>query len=181
MMRCSILIPSPPFPFIIFYACASLQSLLLLIQGIPCFPQQSEGIITSSYLNSCISSASSLNQVLHIQFIGRWANPRGNSPKGNEQGTWGGTQLRVPDTTTLRDAFENYKEKPGDLPNIIKNVILNMGFEGKGFMNVLYKFAAPITGALVKKGFFPDFVSNNVFIPVITSASVLVLATLNKI
>ncbi|XP_058076627.1 uncharacterized protein LOC131225178 [Magnolia sinica] len=93
----------------------------------------------------------------------------------------GGTQLRVPDTATLKDAFKNYKEKPGDLPNIIKTIILNMGFEGKGFMNVLYIFAAPITGALVKKGFFPDLVSDNVFIPVITSASVLVLASLNKI
>lgn len=82
---------------------------------------------------------------------------------------------------------ENHKVKNKSLTKdefakILQQVIKETGFSGVGAKDTLiYIFGVPITALLIKQAVMPNAVRNDYFIPGITSATVLVLAKLNKI
>ncbi|XVF40908.1 hypothetical protein PTKIN_Ptkin01aG0154600 [Pterospermum kingtungense] len=97
------------------------------------------------------------------------------------------TQLSVPKPTTLELAYGRYKEAAeGELSkeefqDILQEVLIETGFTGIGGKDILfYLFGVPVTGLMIKKRAalkIPD----DLFIPAITSATVFLLAKLNKI
>ena len=69
-----------------------------------------------------------------------------------------------------------------EFEKIIQDVILDTGFTGIGAKDILfYIFGVPVTALFIKQRLFPNAISNDVFIPGVTSATVFVLAQLNKI
>lgn len=66
---------------------------------------------------------------------------------------------------------------------MLKDVILDTGFTGIGGAKdlILYIFGVPITAFVIKQSLMPRVIPNEVFIPSITSATVFILAKLNKI
>lgn len=82
---------------------------------------------------------------------------------------------------------ENHKVKNKSLTKdefakILQQVIKETGFSGVGAKDTLiYIFGVPITALFIKQAVMPHAVRNDYFIPGITSATVLVLAKLNKI
>ncbi|KAF8396267.1 hypothetical protein HHK36_017882 [Tetracentron sinense] len=99
----------------------------------------------------------------------------------------GYTQLRVPSTETLKKAFEDHHQNKGksltkeEFGKIIQDIVLFTGFGGTGAKDILlYIFGVPMAALFIKQRMMPT-ISNDVFIPGVTSATVFVLAKLNKI
>ncbi|KAG7962079.1 hypothetical protein I3843_09G048100 [Carya illinoinensis] len=98
----------------------------------------------------------------------------------------GYTQIRVPEARKLRLAFDNHHRAEGKLTKdefqqIFREVVLGTGFTGIGIKDSLYIFGVPLTALMVKQGVLPRAIPNEIFIPAITSVTVLILATLNKL
>ncbi|CAI9099623.1 OLC1v1036473C2 [Oldenlandia corymbosa var. corymbosa] len=113
----------------------------------------------------------------------------------------GSTQLRVPQKTTLQQAYQGaiwigmlhmYIEKhhqgkgkaltKEEFQKILQEVILDTGVTGVGAKDTLfYMFAVPVTALFFKQRIIPKAIPNEIFIPGITSATVFLLAKLNKI
>ncbi|GAB4843939.1 hypothetical protein Ancab_013903 [Ancistrocladus abbreviatus] len=102
--------------------------------------------------------------------------------------TFGNTQLRVPKTASLQQAFDKHHQGKGksltkeEFQRILKDVIMDTGFTGIGAKDILfYIFGVPVTALLIKQRVIPKAIPNEIFIPVVTSATVFVLAKLQKI
>ncbi|KAL1815074.1 hypothetical protein ACET3Z_017648 [Daucus carota] len=100
----------------------------------------------------------------------------------------GSTQIRVPSAATLEDAFNKYHQDKGkaltkeEFQKILQAVILHTGVSGMGAKDMLlYIFGVPLTAVFLKQQIIPGAIRNDVFIPAVTSATVFLLAKLNKI
>ncbi|XP_047310422.1 uncharacterized protein LOC124914009 [Impatiens glandulifera] len=103
----------------------------------------------------------------------------------------GTTQIRVPDIASLQQIYEKHHQGNGDravtneeFENILKDVILKSGISGiragaKDFL--MFIFGVPATTLFIKQRIAPTAIPNSIFIPLVTSATVFVLAKLNKI
>ncbi|PRQ53217.1 putative EF-hand domain pair protein [Rosa chinensis] len=98
------------------------------------------------------------------------------------------TQINVPTEKKLKEAFKaNHREGTGKLTKeefgrCVQQVIREAGISGYGAKDsLIYIFGVPITALLIKQSVMPRAVSNDYFIPGVTSATALVLAKLNKI
>ncbi|KAL6532874.1 hypothetical protein OROGR_013834 [Orobanche gracilis] len=69
-----------------------------------------------------------------------------------------------------------------EFEKILKKVILDTGVTNIGAKDILlYLFGVPATALFLKQKIVPNLIPNEVFIPAITSATVFLLAMLNKI
>ncbi|GFY98139.1 hypothetical protein Acr_12g0006800 [Actinidia rufa] len=98
------------------------------------------------------------------------------------------SQFRVPGTETLKEAYNKHHQGKGksltkdEFQKILQEVILESGFSGIGAIDIgFYIFGVPLTALFIKQGVMPRAIPNEIFIPVVTSAAVFVLAMLNKI
>ncbi|KAL0346167.1 UNVERIFIED_CONTAM: hypothetical protein Sradi_4448000 [Sesamum radiatum] len=70
----------------------------------------------------------------------------------------------------------------GRLPKILQEVILDTGLTSIAAKDMLfYLFGVPATALFLKQRLAPKLVPNEAFIPIVTSATVFLLAKLNKI
>ncbi|KAK4799985.1 hypothetical protein SAY86_025350 [Trapa natans] len=100
----------------------------------------------------------------------------------------GNTQFRVPKVSTLHQAYLEHHQGKGknlskeDFQKILQAVIADTGFTGVGAKDILfYIFGVPVTALFIKQMVLPNAVRNEIFIPGVTSATVLFLAKLNRI
>ncbi|CAI0406091.1 unnamed protein product, partial [Linum tenue] len=103
------------------------------------------------------------------------------------------TQFRVPDKEKLKQVYnahykddsKNKKKKAlsrEEFQKVLEEIIIGAGFTGFGSKNIfLYIFGVPAAALFIKQRIAPTAVPNDVFIPGITSATVFLLAKLNKI
>ncbi|XP_063948910.1 uncharacterized protein LOC108220727 isoform X1 [Daucus carota subsp. sativus] len=69
-----------------------------------------------------------------------------------------------------------------EFQKILQAVILDTGVSGMGAKDMLlYIFGVPLTAVFLKQQIIPGAIRNDVFIPAVTSATVFLLAKLNKI
>lgn len=70
-----------------------------------------------------------------------------------------------------------------EFERIFQQVIIGTGFTGIGGAKdtLLYIFGVPVTAFFIKQRVIPRAIPNEIFIPGITSATVFILAKLNKI
>ncbi|KAI8562490.1 hypothetical protein RHMOL_Rhmol03G0040400 [Rhododendron molle] len=69
-----------------------------------------------------------------------------------------------------------------EFQKILQDVVMEAGVSGVGAKDlILYIFGVPVTALFIKQRIIPGALPNEIFIPVITSATVFVLAKLNKI
>lgn len=69
-----------------------------------------------------------------------------------------------------------------EFQKILEAVILDTGVSGMGAKDMLlYIFGVPITALFIKQRLIPGAIPNDIFIPAVTSATVFLLAKLNKI
>ncbi|KAL2534961.1 hypothetical protein Adt_08312 [Abeliophyllum distichum] len=101
---------------------------------------------------------------------------------------FGSTQFRVPKITTLEHAFNKHHQDKGksltkeEFQKILQEIIMDTGVTGIGAKDMLfYMFGVPSTALLIKQKLIPKVIPNEIFIPVVTSATVFLLAKLNKI
>ncbi|XP_023743574.1 uncharacterized protein LOC111891736 isoform X2 [Lactuca sativa] len=100
----------------------------------------------------------------------------------------GSTQFHVPKSSTLEQAYNKHhkgKEKSlskDEFQKILQDIILDSGVTGMGIKDILlFIFGIPVITTFIKQRAAPNAVPNDVFIPAVTSASVFLLAKLNKI
>ncbi|CAK9188498.1 unnamed protein product [Ilex paraguariensis] len=100
----------------------------------------------------------------------------------------GSTQFRVPKPATLEHAFETHHQGKGksltkeEFQKILQDVIFHTGVTGIGAKDILFfLFGIPVTALFIKQRLIPRAIPNEIFIPAVTSASVFLLAKLNKI
>lgn len=69
-----------------------------------------------------------------------------------------------------------------EFQKILQAVILDTGVSGMGAKDMLlYIFGIPISALFIKQRLIPGAIPNDIFIPGVTSATVFLLAKLNKI
>lgn len=69
-----------------------------------------------------------------------------------------------------------------EFQKILQAVILDTGVSGMGAKDMLlYIFGVPLTAVFLKQQIIPGAIRNDIFIPAVTSATVFLLAKLNKI
>ncbi|XP_021804440.1 uncharacterized protein LOC110748794 isoform X2 [Prunus avium] len=101
----------------------------------------------------------------------------------------GNTQFCLPTESKLKQAYESHRQGKGrsltreEFQRIFQDVIFSAGFTGVGGAKdtLIYIFGVPLTALFVKQRLMPRVIPNEIFIPCITSATVFVLAKLNKI
>ncbi|CAL0323545.1 unnamed protein product [Lupinus luteus] len=99
----------------------------------------------------------------------------------------GNTQLKVPNAVALQIAYDKHHKgtvvTKAEFQEILKEVITHdSGFTGIGAKEtLLYIFGVPLTALFLKQRVMPNAIGDDIFIPGITSITVLVLAALNKI
>ncbi|KAF5474259.1 hypothetical protein F2P56_006173 [Juglans regia] len=99
----------------------------------------------------------------------------------------GCTQILVPKADKLQDAYKKYHPGEGKLTKdefqkIFQEVVSGTGVAGIGIKDsVLYIFGVPLTAWAVKQRVLPRAIPNEIFIPVATSVTVLIMAKLNKL
>ncbi|GJV10199.1 hypothetical protein Tco_1351740 [Tanacetum coccineum] len=100
----------------------------------------------------------------------------------------GCTQFHVPKSSTLEHAYNKHhigKEdslSKEEFQKILQDIIMDSGVTGMGIKDIfLFIFGIPIVTTFIKQRAAPNAIPNDVFIPAVTSASVLLLAKLNKI
>ncbi|PIA60146.1 hypothetical protein AQUCO_00400799v1 [Aquilegia coerulea] len=101
----------------------------------------------------------------------------------------GGTQLRVPSKEILEKAYKKHRHEDKDkaltkeeFRKILKDVMFDTGLLGTGAKDIIFFiFGAPMTALLIKQKLAPKAIPNAILIPGVTSATVFVLARLNKI
>ncbi|KAL0428468.1 UNVERIFIED_CONTAM: hypothetical protein Slati_3021600 [Sesamum latifolium] len=100
----------------------------------------------------------------------------------------GSTQFRVPQTSTLQEAYNKHHKGKGkslkkeEFQAILQEVILDTGLTSIASKDMLfYLFGVPATALFFKQRLAPNLVPNEAFIPIVTSATVFLLAKLSKI
>ncbi|KAM7257149.1 hypothetical protein ACFE04_012890 [Oxalis oulophora] len=102
----------------------------------------------------------------------------------------GSTRFRVPDRTTLHRIFNKHKVVDGDKVKVsekqfvemLRDVINESRVTGTGGLDTfMYIFGVPITAWFVKQRVAPNSISNDVFIPGVTSATIALLALFRKL
>ncbi|OIS97669.1 PREDICTED: uncharacterized protein LOC109233850 [Nicotiana attenuata] len=100
----------------------------------------------------------------------------------------GSTQIKIPSTTTLLQVYEKYHKGKGtkltkdEFRKIVRELIHEAGVTGYGAKDTLfYLFGIPVTALFIKQRIKPQAISDEIFIPAVTSATVLVLAKFNKV
>ncbi|XP_057947831.1 uncharacterized protein LOC131143498 [Malania oleifera] len=100
---------------------------------------------------------------------------------------FGNTQFRIPESESLKKAYEAHHTGMGELTreesqNIIRDLIRGTGFTGSGAKDVLlYIFGVPAVTLFVKQLVVPRAIPNAIFIPGVTSGTVFLLAKLHKL
>ncbi|TXG70170.1 hypothetical protein EZV62_005105 [Acer yangbiense] len=103
---------------------------------------------------------------------------------------FGHTQIRLPDIGTLKEAYDKHHGADKnealtreEFQEILEDVIKeNAGLTGFGAKEiVLYMFGIPAAALFIKQRVAPKALPNDVFIPLVTSATVYLLAKLNKL
>ncbi|KAL7134236.1 hypothetical protein ABFS83_11G013000 [Erythranthe nasuta] len=102
--------------------------------------------------------------------------------------TLGSTQFRVPKTSTLEHAYKKHHQGKGksltkeEFQKILQQVILDTGVTNVGAKDMLfYLYGVPATALFIKQRLVPNLIPNEAFIPLVTSATVFLLAKFNKI
>ncbi|KAK9922405.1 hypothetical protein M0R45_030870 [Rubus argutus] len=81
-----------------------------------------------------------------------------------------------------RHKSSNGTLKKEEFEKILQDVIIGTGLTGVGAKDTLiYIFGVPLTALFLKQSLMPHSVPNEYFLPGITSATVFILAKLNKI
>ncbi|XP_022842056.1 uncharacterized protein LOC111365752 [Olea europaea var. sylvestris] len=100
----------------------------------------------------------------------------------------GSTSFRVPKTTTLKEAYNKHHKRgeknltKEEFQRILQDIIMDTGVTGIGAKDVFfYMFGVPSTAQIIKQMLIPKAIPNELFIPVVTSVTVFLLAKLNKI
>ncbi|CAO2831606.1 unnamed protein product [Amaranthus hypochondriacus] len=100
----------------------------------------------------------------------------------------GYTQFRVPSEEALQQAFYKHHKgvgkilKKDEFQKILQDVMIHTGFTGIGAKDIILGiFGVPATAFLIKQGLIPRAMPNEIFIPLVTSTTVYILAKLNKI
>ncbi|XP_010508747.1 PREDICTED: uncharacterized protein LOC104785268 [Camelina sativa] len=101
----------------------------------------------------------------------------------------GGTQLKVPSVDKLQEAYERHNLGEGkklskdEFQKLLQEVLIGAGFTGVGGVKefLLFIFGVPALAVFIKNRIAPTSLSNDIFIPAVTSATVFLLAKLNKI
>ncbi|GAB2295608.1 hypothetical protein Dimus_029765 [Dionaea muscipula] len=101
----------------------------------------------------------------------------------------GCTQLQAPKATTLEKAYYRHHKEKGksltkeEFQKILEDVIIETRVTGVGAIrdSLFYIFGVPMAAVLFKRSVMPRAIPNKIFIPGVTSATVFVLAKLNKI
>nr|XP_016453832.1 PREDICTED: uncharacterized protein LOC107778141 [Nicotiana tabacum] len=100
----------------------------------------------------------------------------------------GSTQIKIPSTTTLVRVYKKYHKVEGrkltkdEFRKIVGDLIRESGVTGFGAKDTLfYLFGVPVTTLFIKQRIKPQAISDEIFIPAVTSATVLVLAKFNKV
>ncbi|CAH8265531.1 unnamed protein product [Arabidopsis lyrata] len=101
----------------------------------------------------------------------------------------GGTQLKVPSVEKLQQAYEIHNLGEGkklskdEFQKLLQEVLIGAGFTGVGGVKefLLFIFGVPAIAVFIKNRIAPTSIPNDLFIPAITSATVFLLAKLNKI
>ncbi|KAI5317856.1 hypothetical protein L3X38_037563 [Prunus dulcis] len=101
----------------------------------------------------------------------------------------GNTQFCLPTESKLKEKYEDHHQVKGrsltreEFQRIFQDVIFGTGFTGVGGAKdtLIYIFGVPLTALFVKQRLMPRVIPNEIFIPCITSATVFILAKLNKI
>ncbi|CAN0901369.1 hypothetical protein LINGRAHAP2_LOCUS21383, partial [Linum grandiflorum] len=99
------------------------------------------------------------------------------------------TQFRIPDADKLKKVYKvntkislSNRLHSQEFQKVLEEIIMGAGFTGFGSKNIfLYIFGVPAAAMFIKQRIAPTIVPNDIFIPGITSATVLILAKLNKI
>ncbi|RWR84765.1 hypothetical protein CKAN_01359100 [Cinnamomum micranthum f. kanehirae] len=97
-----------------------------------------------------------------------------------------GFQLKCPTEDDLKQAFDKhhlndrYPVPKEEFEKIMKDLASKMGAKGMGDI-LLYIYGFPISATLIKQAVFPEIVSDDVFIPLITAASVFIFAKTKKL
>ncbi|XP_021908577.1 uncharacterized protein LOC110822712 [Carica papaya] len=102
----------------------------------------------------------------------------------------GSTQFRVPPIETLDQAYKAHNlggEKKtltkDEFLKVLQEMVIGTGFTGVGGARdvLLFIFGVPVTALFLKHRIAPNSLPDDVFIPAVTSATVYLLAKLNKI
>ncbi|VVB02919.1 unnamed protein product [Arabis nemorensis] len=101
----------------------------------------------------------------------------------------GGTQIKVPSVDKLQEAYERHNLGDGkkiskeEFQKLLQEVLIGAGFTGVGGVKefLLFIFGVPAFAVFLKNRIAPASIPNDLFIPAVTSATVFVLAKLNKI
>lgn len=68
-----------------------------------------------------------------------------------------------------------------EFQEILKEVGFKVGFAGRAKDILLFIFGIPVTGVLVKNQVCPEAVTDEIFIPAITAATVFLLGKMQKL
>ncbi|XP_062109727.1 uncharacterized protein LOC133821459 [Humulus lupulus] len=101
----------------------------------------------------------------------------------------GNTQFTIPTAAVVDNAYSNDHQNSGPVTKeqfqtILKKILTtSAGFTGLGGAKdtFIYVFGVPIVTLFLKQSLMPRVIRNEFFIPGVTSATVFVLAKLNKI
>ncbi|XP_050229248.1 uncharacterized protein LOC126678394 [Mercurialis annua] len=98
------------------------------------------------------------------------------------------TQFRTPDAEKLKQVYQIHCKDKGkavtkeEFQKMLQEVIIKTGFTGFGSKDIfIFLFGVPAAALFLKQRIAPKAVPNDVFIPIVTSATVYFLARLNKI
>ncbi|XP_059646120.1 uncharacterized protein LOC132290682 [Cornus florida] len=95
------------------------------------------------------------------------------------------TMYRVAETNKVEEVFKKLYASPSseeEFQKIVLDVIVESRVTGSGAKDLLlYTFGVPVTALWIKNWVFPKAPPNEFFIPFVTSATVFLLAKLNKI
>ncbi|XP_059291119.1 uncharacterized protein LOC132044635 [Lycium ferocissimum] len=100
----------------------------------------------------------------------------------------GSTQFRLPEIKKLERLYKDYEICGGksltkeEYQKMLQEIIVDTKVTGSGAKDILlYLFGVPVTALLIKQSVIPQAVRNEIFIPVVTSATVFLLAKLHQI
>ncbi|KAJ8534304.1 hypothetical protein K7X08_007628 [Anisodus acutangulus] len=100
----------------------------------------------------------------------------------------GSTQFKIPSTTAIMRVYKKYHRVEGtkltqeEFRKILRVLIRETGVTGFGAKDTLYYlFGVPATALFIKNIIKSKSISDDLFIPGVTSATVLVLSKFNKV
>ncbi|KAM3205858.1 hypothetical protein P3L10_029268 [Capsicum annuum] len=100
----------------------------------------------------------------------------------------GSTQFKIPSTAAIKKAYKKYHSVKGakmtkdNLKKCVHELMNESGVTGFGATDtIIYLFGVPATALFIKNRTKPEAISDDIFIPGVTSATVFVLSKFNKI